>query len=95
MTEQIVDGVVSAEVDAESRRIVHKGTLGAETAAVPSKPVNVKWRKRGQVRLISEDHKTLAERLDDAYRDDVLEPEEKGLLDRAAKQFGRRLSDEE
>jgi len=42
-----------------------------------------------------ERRKTLAERLDDAYRDDALEPEEKGLLDRAADQFGRRLSDEE
>jgi hypothetical protein len=39
--------------------------------------------------------KTLAARLDDAYREDVLKPEEKGLLDRAANQFGRRLSDEE
>jgi hypothetical protein len=95
MTEQIVEGVVSAEVDTESRRIVHKGTLGAETAAVPSKPVNVKWHKTGQVRLIGEDHKTLAERLEDAYRDDALTPEEKGLLDDAANQFGSRLSDEE
>jgi len=39
--------------------------------------------------------KTLAERLEDAYRDDALTPEEKGLLDDAANQFGSRLSDEE
>jgi hypothetical protein len=39
--------------------------------------------------------KSLAERLDDAYRDDALTPEEKGLLDDAANQFGSRLSDEE
>ena len=95
MTEQAVEGVVSAEVDTESRRIVRKGTLGAETATVPSRPANVKWRKRGQVRLIAEDHKSLGERLDDAYRDDALTPEEKGLLDSAANQFGRRLSGEE
>lgn len=39
--------------------------------------------------------KTLAERLDDAYSDNALSPEEKGMLDDAANQFGRRLSDEE
>jgi hypothetical protein len=95
MTEQIVEGVVSAEVDAESRRIVRKGTLGAETAAVPSEPSRAHWQLHGQGHLVGEGRKTLAERLDDAYRDDVLTPEEKGLLDRAADQFGHRLSDEE
>jgi hypothetical protein len=45
-------------------------------------------------RMIQPD-KTLAQRLEDAYRDDALTPEEKGLLDDAAKQFGSRLSDEE
>ena len=44
---------------------------------------------------VGERRKTLAERLDAAYRDDVLRPEEKGLLDDAANQFGRRLSDED
>ena len=95
MAEQAVEGVVSAEVDTESRKIIHKGILGSETAAVPSEPVNVLWQLRGQGHLVGEGRKTLAERLDDAYRDDALEPEEKGLLDRAADQFGRRLSDEE
>ncbi len=38
--------------------------------------------------------KTLAERIHEAYGDE-LEPEEKELLDRAAEQFGRRLSNEE
>jgi hypothetical protein len=95
VTEQFVEGVVSAEVDTESRRLVRKGTLGAETAAVPSEPVNVSWRLRGRGHLVGEDPKTLAKRLEDAYRDDVLTPEEKGLLDGAADQFGRRLSDEE
>jgi hypothetical protein len=93
MTEQIVDGVVSAEVDTESRRIVHKGTLGAETAAVPSKPTNVNWKKRGEVRIIGQHHKTLAERLDDAYRDDELEPEEREFLDLTREHFSR-LNDE-
>ena len=44
-------------------------------------------------RMIQPD-KTLAERLEDAYRDDALTPEEKGLLDDAANQFGSRLSHE-
>jgi hypothetical protein len=38
--------------------------------------------------------KTLAERVNEAYRNE-LEPEEKELLDHAAEQFGRRLSNEE
>jgi len=76
MTEQVVEGVNSAEVDVEQHRIVQKGKLGAETAAVPSEPVNVLWRIRGQGHLVGEGRKPLAERLDDAYRDDALEPEE-------------------
>ena len=48
MTEQAVEGVVSAEVDTEHRTIVLKGRLGAETAAVPSEPVNVLWKASGQ-----------------------------------------------
>jgi hypothetical protein len=52
MTEEIVEGVVSAEVDTVSRRIVPKGTLGAETSAVPPEPVNLAWKKRGQGYLI-------------------------------------------
>jgi hypothetical protein len=38
--------------------------------------------------------KTLAERVDEAYKD-KLDAEEKELLDRAAEQFGRRLSSQE
>jgi transcription antitermination factor NusA-like protein len=37
----------------------------------------------------------LTERLNEAYQDYELEPEEKELLDLAAEQFGRRLSGEE
>jgi hypothetical protein len=48
MTEQIVEGVISAEVDAERRRIVLKGKLGAETSAVPPAPINVLWRLHGK-----------------------------------------------
>lgn len=95
MTEQIVEGVNSAEVDAERHRIVPKGKLGAETSTVPSEPINVLWQLHGQGHLVGEGRKTLAERLDDAYRNDVLGPEEKGLLDRAANQLGRRLDDGE
>ncbi len=95
MTEHMIEGVISAEVDAKHHKLVPKGKLGAETSAVPSKPVDVVWRLHGQGRFVGESRKPLAERLNDAYRDDVLGPEEKGLLDRAANQFGRRLSDEE
>jgi hypothetical protein len=95
MTERVVEGVISAEVDAEHHRIVPKGKLGSETAAIPSRPVNVLWQIHGQGHLVGEGRKTLAERLDDAYGDHGLTPEEKGLLDDAANQFGSRLSDEE
>lgn len=87
MTEQIVEGVVSTEVDTEGREIV------PNTATVPSRPVNVIWQASGQVRLIGEQPKTLAERVREAYRN-RLQPEEKELLDRAATQFGSRLSNE-
>jgi hypothetical protein len=93
MTEQVVEGVNRAEVDAEHHRIVPKGKLGAETAANPSKPINVLWQIHGQGHLIGEGRKTLAERLEAAYRDDALTPEEEGLLDDAANQFGSRLND--
>ena len=39
--------------------------------------------------------RSLAQRLDGAYQDDKLEPEEREFLDRAASQFARRLDDEE
>lgn len=88
MTEQVVRGVVSTEVDTEGRKIVPK------TATVPSKPVNVVWQTDGPVRLIGEQPKTLAERVADAYGD-RLESREKEILDSAAEQLGRRLSNEE
>lgn len=88
MTEQVVEGVASAEVDTKGRTIVPK------TVTVPSKPVNVIWQASGQVRLIGEQPKTLAERVREAYRVG-LESDEKELLDRAAKQFGSHLSNEE
>lgn len=65
MTEQIVDGVFSAEVDTESHRIVHTGTLG-ETSVVPFKPVKVTWKASGPVRLIA-GHVMLVDRLRDLY----------------------------
>ncbi len=95
MTEQIVEGVISAEVDVERHRIVPKGKLGAETSAVPSEPISVHWQLEGQGHLVGEGRKTLAERLNEAYNDHNLGPEEEGLLDRAANQFGYRLSNEE
>ena len=94
MTEQVVEGVNSAEVDAEHHRIVPKGKLGAETAANPSEPINVLWQVHGQGHLIGEGRKTLAERVSEAYKGG-LESKEKELLDRAADQLGRRLGGEE
>lgn len=44
--------------------------------------------------LICHDEKTLAERVGEAYKYD-LEPEETDFLNRAAEQFGRRLSSQE
>lgn len=90
MAEQVVDGVVSAEVDTKGRKIVPKGMLGAQTSAVPSEPVNVLWKASGQGRLIGDRPKTLAERVRESYKH-PLEPEEKELLDHAAEQFGQRL----
>lgn len=92
MTEQVVRGVVgpevSTEVDTEGREIVPK------TATVPSRPVNVIWHPSGQVRLIGDRPKTLAERVRDSYKY-PLQPEEKELLDHAAEQFGQRLDSKE
>lgn len=45
-----------------------------------------------QFRVVTRD-KTLAERIEEAYGEG-LEPKEKELLDRAAEQLGRRLSNE-
>lgn len=95
MTEQIVESMIRAKVDTDRHRLVPRGERDAETVAVPSEPVNVSWRLHGQGQLVGEGRKTLAERLDDAYRDDDLRPNERGLLDRAANQLGRRLSNEE
>lgn len=96
MTEQVVRGVVSTEVstevDIEGREIVPK------TATVPSKPVHVIWQASGQasgqVSLIGDRPKTLAERVRASYKH-ALEPEEKELLDHAAEQFGQRLDGKE
>ena len=93
MTEHIVDGVVSAEVDTKSRRIVYKGTLGAETAAVPSEPVNVLWKVSGQGHLVGEDQKTLTERLSEAY-DEEARQEDEAFLAQLKEYHDRRFSEE-
>jgi hypothetical protein len=88
-----------------TEQITHVG----DATVKPHKEVPIQYREAvtGSPQAIIELHadfrevapregaKTLAERLEDAYRDDVLTPEEKGLLDDAANQFGRRLGDEE
>ena len=76
MTEQVVEGVVSAEVDTESRRIVPKGPLGAETSAVPAKPIKLTWEKSGEGSLIGERPKTLTERFNEAYDEDARREDE-------------------
>jgi hypothetical protein len=83
MTEQTID-VVSGDVEVTPSRSDAVPTAATEGARIGET----------QFRVVRRD-KSLAERLEDAYRDDVLGPEEKELLDRAANQFGRRLSDEE
>jgi hypothetical protein len=98
MTEQVeVEGVVSAEVDTVRRRIVPKGVLGAETSSASLPRAFISWNLRGatgEERFIETRSRTLAERVNEAYKD-KLEPKEKELLDRAAEQFGRRLSSQE
>jgi hypothetical protein len=89
MTEQIVEGVVSTGAGSQSRTVVHKGPLGAETSAVLPKPVNANWKTSGQGRLV----KSVTERLNEAYRDDELEPEEREFLDLTREHFSR-LDDE-
>ncbi len=71
MAEQTVEGIFSAEVDPERRRLVPKGTLGAETAAIPSEPVNVLWKASGQGHLIGEHPKSLTERFNEAYDEEA------------------------
>lgn len=93
MTEHIVDGVVSAEVDTKSRRIVYKGTLGAETAAVPSEPVNVLWKASGQGHLVGERQKTLTERWNEAYDEDARREDEE-FVENVKRYQRKRLSDE-
>lgn len=87
MTEQIVEGVVSAEVDTEGREIVPK------TATVPSKPVNVIWQVSGQVRLIREDQRTLTERFNEAYDEEARRDDEE-FVKNLKRYHRRRFSDE-
>ena len=63
------------------------------TAAIPTTAVEGARIGETQFRIVRRD-KTLAERVEEAYGHG-LEPEEKELLDRAAEQLGRRLSNEE
>ncbi len=96
MTEQVM---ISAEADPQNERLApaRTGTLGEATSAAPPKTNRINWRltdARGQVVLIAGYRKTLAERIHEAYGDE-LEPKEKELLNRAAEQFGRRISSEE
>lgn len=70
-------------------------TLGDSLSGVPVEPPEI----QGIVleineRLLMRESSSLAERLNDAYGNE-LEPKERELLDRAAEQFGRRLSSEE
>jgi hypothetical protein len=93
MTEQVVEGVVSAEVDAESHKIMPKGTLGAETAVDPSEPVNVNWTASGQGHLIGERPKTLTERFNEAY-DEEAKREDEEFVRNLKRYHRRRFSDE-
>jgi len=88
MTEQIVEGVVSAEVDTEGREVV------PNTATVPPRPVNVIWQSSGQVRLIGEQPKTLTERLNEAYDEDAEREDEEFFRNTRAYYERRRNADD-
>jgi hypothetical protein len=80
----------------ETIEVVHGSVVVEPTTSKDVPTAATEGARVGETRFrMIEPDKTLAERLENAYRDDVLTPEEKGLLDSAAKQFGRRLSDEE
>jgi hypothetical protein len=88
MTEQVVEGVVSAEMDKETHRLVPRGMLGAETAAVPAEPVNVLWKARGQGHLIGQRPKSLTERFNEAYDEEARREDEEFF--RTTKAYYRR-----
>ncbi len=91
MTEQVV-GVLSAEVDTESRTIVPKGTLGAETLGASSPKVFISWHLRGATgteRFIDDRPEAITERLNEAHRDNDLEPEEREFLELTREHFSR------
>jgi hypothetical protein len=90
MTEQVVEGVVGAEVDTESRKLVHKGILGSETAAVPSEPVSLRWKASGQGHLVGE---RLIERFNEAYDEDARREDEE-FVKNVKKYHRKRFSDE-
>ncbi len=96
MTEQVM-GVLSAEVDPETHEIAPpRGTLGEKTSGASSERVFISWTLTGATgheRLIDGSPKTLTERLNEAYRDDDLEPEEREFLDLTREHFSR-LDDE-
>ena len=95
MTEQVM-GVVSAEVDPDTHEFAPTGTLGAETSGDSLQRRQVRWVLRGATgkeRFIGESPKTLAERVNEAYRDDYLEAEEQEFLELTREHFSR-LDDE-
>jgi hypothetical protein len=95
MTEQTT-GVVSAEVDQANQRIVRKGILGAETSGASSQRIFTSWTLKGATgreRFIDGSAKTIGERLNEAYRDDDLEPEDREFLELSREHFSR-LDDE-
>jgi hypothetical protein len=93
MTEQ---AMVSAEVDTKRHKIVPKSVLGAETSSASLPRVFISWNlsgTTGKERFIEERPKTLTERLNEAYHDDELEPEEREFLELSREHFSR-LDDE-
>ena len=89
MTEQAVEGVVSAEVDEANQRIVEKGMLGAETSG--ARRAFISWSIRdaaGKARFIEEQPKTLTERFNEAYDDDARREDEEFF--RTTKAYYRR-----
>jgi hypothetical protein len=94
MSEQIVEGVVSAEVDEANERIVEKGMLGEETAG--ARRVFISWSMQdaaGKAHFIEEQPKTLTERFNESYDDDARREDEE-FVKNLKRYHRRRFSDE-
>jgi hypothetical protein len=89
MTEQMVTNIGRATVEPKKEVVIQYGT---KVTGSPQAMIAL----RADFREVAprDGSKTLTERVNEAYGDE-LESEERELLDHAAEQFGRRLANEE